>query len=328
MELERFQELRDQFSRQRLIVVGDVMLDTYYWGAVSRISPEAPVPVVALEEVDQRPGGAANVAYNLRCLGAEVLLIGLRGDDSTGKQLDATLGSFGIETRLICDSGRPTTEKMRIIAGSQHVVRLDRETTTPLSTQLAKEIQEIVSNEYDHSQGVILQDYNKGVLSPELIEMLVGRARDINIPVFVDPKTNNLTSYRDVSFIKPNIREAEHFIQRQLTSDDDVRRAGEELRETLRTEVVLITRGSSGMDLFDDRGYHRIPTRARKVADVCGAGDTVLSTYTLASVSGAEPLEAAQLANFAAGTVVEEMGIVPVTPEKLEGLLNHHASSH
>jgi bifunctional ADP-heptose synthase (sugar kinase/adenylyltransferase) len=291
MEIERFQELRHRFNRQRLIVVGDVMLDTYYWGNVSRISPEAPVPIVAIEDFDHRPGGAANVAYNLHCLGAEVLLIGVAGDDSAGKRLEETLDRYGIRTKLVYDKGRPTTEKVRVIAGSQHVVRLDKEETAPLSEGLVKEIYQSAAQELDHTQGFA-----------------------------------NLESYRGVSLIKPNIKEAEHFARRLLSTDDEMHRAGEELREHLQTEVVLITRGPLGMDLFDRQGYHRIPTRARKVADVCGAGDTVLSTYTLALVSGAEPREAAELANFAAGSVVEEMGIVPVTPERLEGLLNHHAS--
>lgn len=326
MKIERFQELRDQFNRQRLLVVGDVMLDTYYWGKVSRISPEAPVPIVAIEEVAHRPGGAANVAYNLQCLGAEVMLIGLAGDDSTGKQLDKTLGNYSIHNRLVHDKTRPTTEKMRVIAGSQHVVRLDKEATATLSQGLIKEIYNTATKELDHAQGLILQDYNKGVLSAELIEKLISQAKKLNIPVFVDPKTDNLESYSGVSLIKPNIREAEHFARRSLSTDDEIRLAGAALREHLKAEVALITRGPLGMDLFDHQGYHRIPTRARKVADVCGAGDTVISTYTLALVSGAEPREAADLANFAAGSVVEEMGIVPVTPEKLEGLLNHHAS--
>ncbi|MFC1620531.1 D-glycero-beta-D-manno-heptose-7-phosphate kinase [Candidatus Neomarinimicrobiota bacterium] len=326
MKIERFQELRNQFSRQRLVVVGDVMLDTYYWGNVSRISPEAPVPIVAIEEVDHRPGGAANVAYNLHCLGAEVLLIGLAGRDSAGKQLEETLGKYGIRANLAHDKARPTTEKMRVIAGSQHVVRLDREATAPLSEGLVKDIYQSAAKELAQSQGLILQDYNKGVLSVELIEKLKDQAKKLDIPVFVDPKTANLESYRGATLIKPNIREAEHFVRRSLSTDDEIRGAGEELRERLQAEVVLITRGSRGMDLFDRQGSHRIPTRARKVADVCGAGDTVLSTYTLALVAGAEPGEAADLANFAAGSVVEEMGIVPVTPERLEGLLNHHAS--
>jgi D-beta-D-heptose 7-phosphate kinase/D-beta-D-heptose 1-phosphate adenosyltransferase len=326
MKIERFQELRDQFSRQRLIVVGDVMLDTYFWGNVSRISPEAPVPIVAIENFDHRPGGAANVAYNLHCLGAEVVLIGVAGEDSAGKQLEETLDHYGIQARLVYDKARPTTEKVRVIAGSQHVVRLDKEETAPLSEKLVKEIYQSAAQELDHTQGLILQDYNKGVLSAELIENLKNQAKKLDIPVFVDPKTANLESYRGVSLIKPNIKEAEHFARHSLSTDDEIHRAGEDLRGHLQADVVLITRGPLGMDLFDHQGYHRIPTRAREVADVCGAGDTVLSTYTLAFVSGAEPRESADLANFAAGSVVEEMGIVPVTPERLEGLLNHHAS--
>ncbi len=326
MQPERFRQLRSHFSGQRLVVVGDVMLDTYIWGSVSRISPEAPVPIVTMREVDHRPGGAANVAFNLRSLGAEVVLVGVSGADKAGIELESTLTRFDIAHRLVRDESRPTTEKTRVIAGSQHVVRLDRESTADLPEALVEGIAARVSEAINGADGLVLQDYHKGTLTRPVIERIRIVAVEHNCPVFVDPKADNLDGFKGVSLIKPNLAEAKHFTGRTLETDEDVRAAGEELRTRLEAEAVLITRGPLGMDLIDGEGYHRIPTRARQVADVCGAGDTVISTYALAVAAGARPREAAELANYAAGTVVEEMGVVPVTLEKLEGLLRHHAT--
>jgi len=307
------------------MVVGDVMLDTYIWGSVSRVSPEAPVPIVSMEQIDHRPGGAANVAYNLRSLGADVFLVGVAGMDAAGKQLESTLSSYEIPHQVLRDDTRPTTEKTRVIAGSQHVVRLDEESTVPLSDELTVKVLAQVTEAIEGFSGLVFQDYHKGTLTREVIQQLCALARKNHCPVFVDPKSDLLESFKGVSLIKPNLIEAEHFVGHPLRTDEEISAAGHDLRERLEAEVVLITRGPKGMDLFDSEGYHRIPTRARQVSDVCGAGDTVVSTYALAFVSGASPREAAELANFAAGTVVEEMGVVPVSPEKLEGLLRHHA---
>ncbi len=326
MQPERFHELREQFPRQRVVVLGDIMLDTYVWGSVSRISPEAPVPVVAVDRVDHRPGGAANVAYNLRSLGAEVMLVGISGVDAAGEQVESTLSDYDIAHDIITDSTRPTTEKTRVIAESQHVVRLDKESTVPPSDHLAQELVAAVERALKDATALILQDYHKGTLTREIIEPVCAHAEKIGCPVFVDPKVDHLDGYRGVSLLKPNQTEAEHFAGKSLQTDEDIQTAGKALRERLNVEVVLITRGSKGMDLFDPEGYHRIPTRARKVADVCGAGDTVISTYAMSLLAGATPREAAALANYAAGTVVEELGVVPVTLENLEGLLLHYAS--
>ncbi len=325
MQPDRFHQLRQRFSGQRLVVVGDVMLDTYIWGHVSRISPEVLVPIVTMEQMNHRPGGAANVAYNLRSLGADVFLVGVAGMDAAGKQLESTLSSYEIPHQILRDDTRPTTEKTRVIAGSQHVVRLDKESTEPLSEKLAVKMLAQVAKAIEGSSGLVLQDYHKGTLTLQVIQQLCVLARKNHCPVFVDPKSDHLDSFQGVSLIKPNLNEAEHFAGHPLRTDEEISAAGHDLRERLEAEVVLITRGPKGMDLFDSEGYHRIPTRARQVSDVCGAGDTVVSTYALAFVSGASPREAAELANFAAGNVVEEMGVVPISPEKLEGLLRHHA---
>jgi len=326
MQPDRFRQLSQRFSGQRLVVVGDVMLDTYIWGGVSRISPEAPVPIVVMDKVEHRPGGAANVAYNLRSLGAEVLLVGVSGKDAAGQELESTLSRFDIAHEIVPDASRPTTEKIRVIAGSQHVVRVDKESTVYLSDQMAKKVAEKAAQAIKGAGGLVFQDYHKGTLTQQVIKRVHSLARELGCPVFVDPKSDNMDGFRGASLVKPNVAEAERFAGRPLRTDEDLRAAGQDMRERLEADVVLITRGPQGMDLFDQEGYHRIPTRARRVSDVCGAGDTVISTYALALVSGANPREAAELANYAAGTVVEEMGVVPVTMEKLEGLLRHHAT--
>lgn len=327
MQPERFHQLREKFPHQKVVVLGDIMLDTYVWGSVTRISPEAPVPVVAVNRIDHRPGGAANVAYNLRSLGAEVMLLGIIGVDAAGEQLERTLSQYDIDHEIITDASHPTTEKTRVIAESQHVVRLDKESTVPPSDDLARELVAAVERALKDATGLVLQDYHKGTLTRQIIEPVCAQAEKVGCPIFVDPKVDHLDGYQGVSLIKPNQAEAEHFAGKSLPTDEDIRIAGKALREQLNAEVVLITRGSKGMDLFDQEGYHRIPTRARKVADVCGAGDTVISTYAMSLLAGATPLEAATLANYAAGTVVEDIGVVPVTLENLEGLLLHYAST-
>ena len=322
---DRFQQLRESFTKLRLVVVGDVMLDTYYWGGVARISPEAPVPIVSVDRLEHRPGGAANVAYNLISLGAKADLAGVVGSDTAGSQLEAALATYGIPATLLTDPQRPTTHKIRIIADSQHVARLDEGSEQWLEESLAAELCEAVRPLLPGADGLILQDYNKGTLPEQVIRQLFGWAGEARCPVFVDPKFANLDAYHGASLVKPNLTETEHFAGRSLRDEDDIIAAGTELRQRLAAEVLLITRGPAGMNLFDAEGHHPIPTRAREVADVCGAGDTVLSSYALASVAGASPREAAELAKFAAGTVVEEMGVVPVVPEKLEKLIQHHA---
>ena len=283
------------------------------------------IPIVAAERTEFRPGGAANVAFNLRSLGAEVLLVGISGTDPAAVQLGSILSDYNIPHQILPDSTRRTTEKIRVIAGSQHIVRLDKESTVALPDQLAVKIVAQVSDAIVGSSGLVFQDYHKGTLSPQVIQQLCALAIDHKCPVFVDPKNDNIDDFRGATLIKPNLAEAEHITGYPLLKDDDFKIAGNELRKRLDVEAVLITRGPKGMDLFDNEGYHRIPTRAREVSDVCGAGDTVISTYSLAYVTGATPLEAAELANYAAGSVVEEIGVVPVTPQKLEGIIRHHA---
>ena len=311
-------QLLSSFSQQRLVVVGDVMLDTYYWGHVSRTSPEAPVPIVAVDQTEHRPGGAANVANNLHSLGAAVDLVGVVGQDTNGGRLEETLSAYGIPTQLLVDPGRPTTQKTRVIAGPQHVVRLDRETDKPLDDALGLGLVEAVGGVLPGAGGLVLQDYHKGTLPGRIVRQLCDLAREQSCPVFVDPKFDNLDAFEGAALLKPNLAEAEQFAGVSLEDEADLEAAGQRLRDQFKVAAVLITRGALGMNLFDGDGHHRIPTRPRRVADVCGAGDTVISTYALAAVAGASAILSAELANFAAGKVVEEMGVVPITLQQLE----------
>lgn len=319
MKLKRLQELKKKFAGQKIAVVGDVMVDCYYWGAVKRISPEAPVPVVEVDNEFFRFGGAANVAYNLVKLGAYPVPFGVTGDDSFRDVFHTLLADAKITAdALIVDPGRPTTAKTRIIAHNQHVLRIDKESTASISkeiqTKLLKRFEEILP-ELD---GVILQDYNKGVLTPTVIQSVIKLARKKNILITVDPKFNNFFSYKNVTVFKPNRKEAEDVLGMKIKTSADISEAGKQLLKKLNATYILLTLGEGGIAVFEKgKPEKRMPTLARKVSDVSGAGDTVISTLTVALTAGADIYEASYLANFAAGIVCEEPGIVPIELETL-----------
>ncbi len=321
MKPDRYYEISRDFSRKKIIVFGDLMLDTYFWGRAERISPEAPVPVVRVDRIQHNPGGAANVAWNLASLGAHVEVVGLTGKDVEGSILQTMLQDRNIGCKgVITDKRRPTTVKSRIIAHGQQVVRADREETDLPSHEIQDQLLDSFSNLLDSVNGVILQDYNKGVLNKQSIPVLIETARKAGIPVYVDPKKENFTVYKKIRLFKPNLNE----FCTAYTVSDDLLESGMALRREIEAELVLITRGEEGLSLFMRDGHHHIPTRARNVHDVSGAGDTVISTFVLADLSGASPQEAATLANYAAGRVCEEVGVVPINLEMLAEMINHH----
>ncbi len=324
MQIQRFNEISSRFSELTIMVVGDVMLDTYMVGNVSRISPEAPVPVIAVDNTEYKPGGAANVARNLVSMGAKAILLGVVGQDQAAAYLNQNLADDGITRQLIADASRPTTEKTRVIGGNQHIVRVDHEVTDPIADDVADQLISNILSSLPAVDGIIIQDYNKGTLTADVIRQICRGASEASVPVFVDPKKDNIEAFTGCHLIKPNHPEAESMVGWTLKSDEDFRTAGETLRDRLKADMVLLTRGPLGMDLIDGSGYYRTPTRARNVADVCGAGDTVISSFALASLAGADPREAAALANYAAGTVVEEMGVVSATKEKIANIIHHH----
>ncbi len=316
---QRLDQLFSAFRGKHIAVVGDLMIDRYYWGSVSRISPEAPVPVVEVDSQSTRLGGAANVANNIASLGGIPLMLGVTGDDEAGALLRGLARDAGFSDEgIITDPHRPTTVKTRVIAHHQHVVRIDQESKADIDDTAVRKILEVLEERIQSLQAIVLEDYNKGVVVRPLIQAVVQRARKQGIPVTVDPKFNNFFEYRNVTVFKPNRKETEEALGIRLHSAAVVEQAGLEIMKRLEASSVLLTLGEEGMALFEGNGrLHRIPTKARRVADVSGAGDTVISTLTIALAGGATVPEAAVLANYAGGVVCGEVGIVPIEPQAL-----------
>lgn len=324
MLLSRYQEIQSRFSEQRVMVVGDLMLDTYLWGDAERISPEAPVPVIRVRDVNHNPGGAANVALNVSTLSAQASVLGIVGEDNEGKKLSTLLQNSGIDTTgIIFVPDRPTTVKTRIIAHNQQVVRTDREARSVINHEIRRVMNERLDQILPHVQGIIIEDYDKGLLSPETIELILKRAAERNLPVYVDPKKKNFLQYSGVRLLKPNAQELAQAAGIEGPSEGFAV-ACQRLRQEQHIEILLITQGERGLVLFTQEGEETIPTKARRVHDVSGAGDTVISTFTLSDLVGATPKEAATLANYAAGRVCEEVGVVPITLAMLGEIVAHH----
>lgn len=319
LNIDRINDLKSKFNGLNIAVIGDVMLDCYFKGKVKRISPEAPVPVVEVEKEFFRFGGAANVAYNVQKLGGNPLLLGVIGNDTNGAVFTSLLNQAGIAPdSLYQDKARPTTAKTRIIAHNQQVVRVDQETTDNISKEANDYFVKYISENIEQIDGIILEDYNKGVLTKELIETVVSIANKYDKIVTVDPKFSNFFEYKNVTLFKPNRKETEDALQTKIKSELDLKNAGMELIKKLKAEYVLITLSEDGAAIFSKNGdLVKIPTKARKVADVSGAGDTVISTLTMALSAGANIFEAAYLGNYAGGLVCEEVGVVPIEKELL-----------
>ncbi len=320
---DRVVSLLRSFKNKKILVIGDVMLDRYLWGQVSRLSPEAPVPIVEIEEEYSRLGGAANVGGNLKALGAVPYLLGVIGDDPAGSELMrlVTEQSFPADG-LIRDPGRPTTVKTRVIAHSQHVVRTDRESKDAVSQATMGHVKEAIAKLLPEVDAVIFEDYNKGLISEDLIKFVIPEANSRKTIVTVDPKFDHFFAYKGATVFKPNRRETEGILGERLDSREKIAEAARSLHERLKCDCVLITLGEDGMVLHTGAGDSKfIPTRARKVSDVSGAGDTTIATLTVALAAGASYEEAATLANHAAGIVCGEVGIVPIGPDRLmEGM--------
>ncbi|MCL5965866.1 MAG: D-glycero-beta-D-manno-heptose-7-phosphate kinase [Deltaproteobacteria bacterium] len=318
-----------RFPACRLLVLGDIMLDEYVWGAVRRISPEAPVPVVAVTRDTRALGGAANVAVNIAGLRARVRMAGFVGSDAAGREVVRMLGKLGIGTEgVVADPSLPTTVKTRVIAHSQQVVRVDRERSGPPAGKARDALLRKVLAALPDVDGVVLSDYRKGALSRELVEAVVSRARRLGLFVAVDPKQADFSFYYGCTVITPNKAEAEAALGgRELSNDRDVHEGGRALLRKCGAKAVLITRGEEGMSLVErgrDASFH-IPALARQVFDVTGAGDTVIGTVAVGLSAGAPLRDAALLANAAAGVVVGEVGTAPITLDKLRGALGSPA---
>lgn len=311
-----------RFSGLRILVVGDLMLDRYVWGRVRRISPEAPIPVVETQREDARAGGAANVAMNLAALGASVTCAGCVGSDEAGRILRAELEARKIDCRgLVATRQRPTTTKTRVIAHHQQVVRIDHEDSSVLSPSLVRSLERTVLPLVAAHDGVVLSDYNKGMLSSGLSEMIIGAAAESGKVLTVDPKPQNIAHFAGATLITPNKSEAEGACKKAFRSEEDLLAGGFSLRDEYRFKAVLITRGEEGMSLFDPSGHTHVPTVAKRVFDVTGAGDTVIATATLALCAGAGFADAARISNIAAGISVENVGAYAVSLAELTGAM-------
>jgi D-glycero-beta-D-manno-heptose-7-phosphate kinase len=311
---QRIDALFEAFKGKRIAIIGDLMLDRYYWGRVGRISPEAPVPIVEVESEAARLGGAANVAHNIASLGGIPLMFGTIGcDDATAifRKLAADAG-FSTEG-VLDDASRPTTCKIRVIAHHQHVVRIDRESRSDIDDSIASQILSSIERQIRSIDAIILQDYNKGVLTKSLIRQIIDLASQNRVMIAVDPKFDNFFEYTGVTVFKPNRKEAEEALGMRLNSVESIEAAGWAMLKRLNADKVLLTLGHEGMWLFQSSGeILRAPTKAWSVADVSGAGDTVISTLTIALSARATMKEAIALANHAAGVVCSKVGIVPI----------------
>jgi rfaE bifunctional protein kinase chain/domain len=322
---KRLDEIIEHGRKQKIIVFGDLMVDQYLWGNVSRISPEAPVPVINIASEQIRFGGAANVSFNLMGLGLTPLLIGLVGEDRMGNNFFKMMEENNLPTNgIIRVKDRPTTVKTRIIGNDQHIARVDQELTSCISLEEQEKLFKIFLENIDGVKAILIQDYNKGVVAPQIIHHIMELAERHGKIVTVDPKFENFFEFKNVTLFKPNLTETEKALATQIKDDEDLISAGQQLIQRLQSEAILITRGAKGMVLFEKKGdYTFVETKARNIADVSGAGDTVIATLTFALCGGGSIREAVMLSNYAAGLVCEEVGVVPIKlPVLIHAVLN------
>ncbi len=316
----------DRFTSARIAVLGDVMLDRYFWGRAERISPEAPVPVVRVTGTTCRLGGAANVAANLHALGVDVTLFALVGGDVAGAELNGLVTELGIDNRtILVEGGRQTTEKMRIIAHNQQVVRADFETSVPLTAESRAKFVTALTDGVDRFGALIVSDYGKGVVQEEYLQRVFAAWRSNAKPVLVDPHIGHFRWYRGATIITPNTKEASSFCGVELDSDDVFASAGFQMRTELDLRALLITRGEDGMSLYlEDHRRIDIPTVATEVYDVTGAGDTVISLLGACLASEVPIVDAVVIANQAAGEVIKDLGTSTVTRDKLSNSFSNN----
>ena len=323
-ERKKLESILKAFPRVRLLVVGDIMMDRSIFGKVSRISPEAPVPVIIAETEDFNLGGAANVAHNIRSLGGMVSLCGIVGDDENGKKIYKKIVERGIRTQgIFFEQGRQTTVKTRIIAHHPHyqqLVRVDRETTDHPKASTFRNLSRFLTEKIEDFDGVVFSDYGKGLLTRKLIQTIVERARQSKKLIMVDPKVKNFFFFKGATVITPNTNEASEASRIPVTDQSSVEKIGRSLLKRLKCSALVITQGEKGMIIFErDQRPYRVPTVAKEVYDVTGAGDTVIGTMALALGTGrrVSVKDAASLANYAAGIVVGKVGTAIVSSEEL-----------
>jgi rfaE bifunctional protein kinase chain/domain len=321
--MKTYQDILNAFSNLNALVIGDVMIDAYIYGNVKRISPEAPVPVVSVVRRENRLGGAANVALNIKSLGAKVILCSVIGDDPKGKELKDLLHKENISTgELIEDQHRITTTKFRIIGNNTQLIRIDDEIDTPLSTQTSEhfihKIEQIINSQ--QIDVLLFQDYDKGLLDKNNIEKIINLAKQHHIPIAVDPKKRNFFAYQGVHLFKPNLKELNDSLNVQIHKDDqeEIIKQSSIAKTKLKAGIWLLTLSENGIYLNHSHTHLFSPTIVREVADVSGAGDTLISVAALCLALNIDPPEMAKLANIAGGLVCEEIGVVPISLNKLK----------
>ncbi len=317
-----YRKIIEGFRDRNILVIGDLILDHYIWGKVSRISPEAPVPVVEVTRESFMLGGAANVAHNIVAMGGRAAVVGMSGKDISGDTIFEMLSRRGVGCEGIFIENRPTTVKTRVIAHNQQVVRFDREDCKYVGGKILKGVAEYIDSVRSGFDAIIISDYKKGVVSRELIRGILRKQpkrphSSRRTFVAVDPKVGHFDLYKGVSLVTPNVVEASQGSGIDIRDEKTLLSAGRSLMRKLGCAAVLITRGEQGMSLFEKKNVAHIATVARKVYDVTGAGDTVISAFTLAYTSGATMEEAAVIANHAAGVVVAEVGTAVASPEQI-----------
>ena len=311
-----------KFSSLNILIIGDVMMDTYLWGTVDRISPEAPVPVVSVTKKENRLGGAANVALNIQSLGAKPVVCAVVGDDQDGLEFLKLLDKQGLSKEgILTIPGRITTVKTRVIGHNQQIVRVDAETDEQISEKYENlafgRIQEILSKQ--SIDAIIFEDYDKGFLSEELISKTVILANQKNILTVVDPKKRNFLYYKNISLFKPNLKELKEGLKVDINPSDisQINDAVDLLQQNLQAKSIMVTLSDQGVYISSAKGNKVIPAHVRKIADVSGAGDTVIATATLCLAAGMEDFKSAAVANLAGGLVCEQVGVVPISYDLL-----------
>jgi rfaE bifunctional protein kinase chain/domain len=312
-----YQQLFDSFNNLNILIIGDVMLDAYLWGKVERISPEAPVPIVNVDKKESRLGGAANVALNIKALGAKPIVCSIIGDDIEGSEL---INLFNVEhitsDYIIKINNRKTTVKTRVIAQNQQVLRIDAETETEISENESDSVLDKFSQILDNNQidAIIFQDYDKGLITPYLIVEVSKSAKAKNIPIIVDPKKRNFLAYHKVDVFKPNLKELKEGLKVNFDAKnpDELKKNVQLLRNKIEAKGILLTLSELGVYAMDNEKDSLTPAHIRSIADVSGAGDTVISVVAVCIASGLSIFEAAKLGNLAGGLVCEEVGVVPI----------------
>ena len=316
----------NDFQNIKAIVIGDLMIDEYLWGSVDRISPEAPVPVVCIEKESHALGGAGNVIHNLVAMGAGVSAIGTAGTGKAGQMIFEKLEDLGIETDgIISEPQRPTTRKTRVIASNQQVLRIDKEIKRNINSNTLEKLIKIIKNKISDVDLIILSDYDKGLVTKELVQQTVNLSKKYNILTLADPKALNFSKYELVSTLTPNRKEASLAANMDIKSNQDVFAAGEILMNKIKLERLLITCGKDGMILFEkSKNPYIIESQAQQVFDVSGAGDTVISLLGLGLATGATFKESAMVANAAAGIVVAKLGAATPSMDELKMAIVKH----